>query len=505
MKTVYVFLFEITFFVVGFAQYWQRAYDNNGKTDLMSKIIETSHHHFIIAGSSSIPALYAYGFDGYVIALDFNGNILWTKTIGSMDFGAQNDFLNDVIEDQNKDLIFTGVTKEGNQPKKAWFVKFQLNSDGTQVLNVLEKKYGTAESGGASIIQNSDGTYFIIGYTTAIGTQQGGSDVWLLKLDNNGDTIWTKTYDFGHRDEGVGIIPFSNDHFLIIANLYTGQISTPVPYYTSEAAYFLVDANGNVLKSMIFDADTINRFHGVKRTNDGGAIIVGNTSRYENHMGASDVYVVKLDTNADTLWTKTYGGYGKYDGGLDVIQASDETYYISAYTQTLYVDSVDNWWLLRLNQLGDTLYTKCLIHRKDNDDPVAILQASDGSIVIAGWVNANSNPFQGLNLGNADIYVIKGDSMGLCPVPNVDFSLVPNKIQVFPNPFTTVSHVHTTIPVEDATLEMFNSIGIKVKEFPHISGNSFVLHRNDLLPGLYYIRLKDKNSTMAGVHLIIVD
>jgi hypothetical protein len=489
----------------GQSQYWKKAYDRNGNTDMMSKIIETSNHHFIITGSTTIPANYAFGFDGYVIATDFNGDTLWTKTIGSMGWGAQNDFLNDVIEDQSKNLIFTGITKQGLQDKKLWFVKFQLNANGTQVLSVTEKKYGTTESGGAKIIQNPDGTYFIVGFTTSMGTQQGGSDVWLLKLNNNGDTIWTKTYDFGYRDEGTGIVPLSGGNFLLIANLYTGQISFPVPYYTSDAAYLLVDGNGNMIKSLTFNADTINRFTDIRPTNDGGAIIAGHTSRYENGLGASDVCVVKLNSNADTVWTKTYGGYGKYDGGLGVTQANDGTYYVTAFTQTQYVDSVDNWWLLRLNALGDTIYTKCLIHKKDNDDPASIIQASDGSFVIAGWINANSNPAQGLNMGNSDIYVIKGDSLGnVTKVENIlqkpDIS-----INIYPNPFSSQTVLRTDAPLHNATLTVVNCFGQTVKQIKNISGQTVTLFRDNLKSGLYFIRLTQDSKVITADKLVITD
>jgi hypothetical protein len=483
------------------AQYWQRAYDNNGNTDLMSKIIETANHHFVIAASSTVPAHYGYGFDGYVIATDFNGDTLWTKTIGSMNIGAQNDFLNDVIEDQDHNLVFTGITKQGLQENKLWFAKFQLNASGTQVSSITEKKYGASNSGGAKIIQNPDGTYFVVGYTTSMGTQQGGSDVWLVKLNNNGDTLWTRTYDFGHRDEGVGIIPFAAGNYLLIANLYTGQISTPVPYYTNDAAYFVVDANGNVLKTMIFDVDTINRFHSVKRTSDGGAIIIGVTSRYENHMGAGDVYIVKLNANADTVWTKTYGSYGKYDGGLDIMEANDGTYYACGFTQTQFVDSVDNWWLLRLNAFGDTMYTKCLIHKKDNDDPASILQASDGSIVVAGWINANSNPLQGLNMGNSDIYVAKLDTNFYSYIPSISNKL---DINIYPNPANDYIYLHSIKPLNEAALKIYNMWGIKVIHINNINGNSFLFDTHNLPNGVYLIEVFDKSCKLSSKKITIL-
>jgi len=349
-------------------------------------------------------------------------------------------------------------------------------------------------------MQNPDGTYFIIGYTTSMGTQQGGSDVWLVKLNNNGDTLWTKTYDFGHRDEGAGIIPFAAGNYLLIANLYTGQISTPVPYYTNDATYFVVDANGNVLKTMIFDVDTINRFHSVKRTSDGGAIMIGETSRYENHMGAGDVYIVKLNANADTVWTKTYGGYGKYDGGLDIMEANDGTYYACAFTQTQFIDSVDNWWLLRLNALGDTMYTKCLIHKKDNDDPASILQASDGSIVVAGWINANSNPLQGLNMGNSDIYVAKLDTTFYSYVPSI---LNDWHVNVYPNPANDYLHIYFEKQLQHADISIYNSMGELILQKNDVNENKCTFSIKALHSGIYFIRIVEQKEIKYTSKLLI--
>ncbi|MGB9591099.1 MAG: hypothetical protein ACPL1K_01125 [Candidatus Kryptoniota bacterium] len=64
-----------------------------------------------------------------------------------------------------------------------------------------------------------------------------------------------------------------------------------------------------------FNQGLKNKFHKVRPTNDGGAIIVGATSVIEN-FPSEDIWLVKLDMNADTVWTKIIGSYNRYDGGF---------------------------------------------------------------------------------------------------------------------------------------------------------------------------------------------
>ncbi|MGB9770982.1 MAG: T9SS type A sorting domain-containing protein [Candidatus Kapaibacteriota bacterium] len=502
MKTI-CFLLITSLTMSAYAQTWIKTYDhNNGNTDVASKIIETNNNHFIVAGQTTIPSIWMWGFNGFIIALDFNGDTLWTKTLGS----SANDFLTDVIENNNNELIFTGSRYyfPANSPQ-LWIIKLQLNANGTQIISTSEKYFGgnDKDDGGTKIIQNPDGTYFVTGNTESYGTQQGGSDAWLLKLNSNLDTIWTKTYDFGYAEEAKSIIPFNSGNYLMLVNSTTGQMGFP-PFYTNFAKVLLINSSGNVLKTLTFNNDTINYFINARPTSDGGAILIGSTGVNDNSVpyGGRNIFIVKLNANADTVWTKIYGGYGKYDGGLDIIQDNDGTYYAACYTQTQYVDSVDNWYLMRLDAQGNIIYSNCLIHKKDNDDPVSILKASDGTLVIAGHINANSNPGQSWDLGNSDICVAKLDTNFVTGIQEQ----VLNKLSftIYPNPFTAQATLHTDQILENATLRIYNIYSQKVKEITNIYGQTITLQRNNLPSGLYFVQLLHDNNVITNAKLIIL-
>ncbi|MCX7862044.1 MAG: T9SS type A sorting domain-containing protein [Bacteroidales bacterium] len=511
MKT---FLFALCFLCMAKSiisqNVWYKTYDFNGNTDLCFKAIETSLQNYILCGATTIPSIFSYGFDGIILSINQQGDTVWTKKLGSMDIGAQSDFLFDVIENNNHELVLAGIRKQGTQKQQLWIVKIQLNNNGTQILNVVEKQFGilNKDDGAAKIIQNSDGSYMVIGFTESYGTQSGGKDAWLLKLNQNLDTIWTTTFDFGYEDEGACIIPFNTNHYLIAINSNTGQI-TPFPgytFYTSFAKLLLVDNLGNVIKTLTFNTDTINKISNIIKTSDGGAILVGSTSMYDNgSLGGRDIFIVKLNQQVDIEWIKTYGNFGKYDGGIDIKQAADNTFYLASYSQSQYTQYVDNWWLLRLNSNGDTLYTKWLNILPDNDDPSCLLFTSDGGILISGWINANSNPFQGLNMGNSDICLIKTDTT--FNYTNIKESNYSTKlINIYPNPAVNRIFIDVQLPLNNLALSISDATGKSIFTVNQLSEKHIIIDRK-IIPneGIYFIHLQKNKAIIASEKIIISD
>src|SRR5260221_10626196 len=113
----------------------------------------------------------------------------------------------------------------------------------------FQKTYGgTGQEDGRAVQQTIDGGYIILGSTTSFGT--GSWDVYLIKTNMYGDTVWTKTYGGSSFDIGLSM----------------------------------------------------------KQTNDGGYIISGISQSFG--AGSNEAYVIKTDVNGDTLWARTYGDFG---------------------------------------------------------------------------------------------------------------------------------------------------------------------------------------------------
>jgi hypothetical protein len=302
------------------------------------------------------------------------------------------------------------------------------------------KTYGDwHEDGGFSIDQTTDGGYIVTGSIFVI--QKNDYDLWLLKTDSLGDTLWTKTYGGDEWDYGVSIQQ-TPDHGYIIA----GQTESYGPGYTN-IWLLKADSLGDTLWTKTYGGTGNQYTYSVKKTMDSGYIISGCTNSYG--AGGLDAWLIKTDSLGDTLWTKVYGGY-YHDVASSVIQTPDMGYAFTGLTQLmdLYIVKTDSlgsmqwakcyaginveWgydiqetpgsgyiiigitsslgagagdiWLLKTDSLGDTLWTKTY-GGEDEDFGYAIDRTSDGGYILAGYTES-------IGAGARDVYVIKTDSLG---------------------------------------------------------------------------------------------
>jgi hypothetical protein len=491
---------------------WIRQYGIPDRADFaFGGIVETDNGDFVVAGGTwNKNPFIPWDMDGYFIKINAYGDTIWTRRVGSMGWGAGQDFIFDVLINSDNELVFTGSKyKSPSYQRQVWFLKYNLNGD-----SLIDKTIGgTSEDNGAEIIQNPDGTYLIIGNTKSFGSQIGGSDVWLLKLNQNGDTIWTRTYDLNYQDEGLDIIPFQNNNYLMITFSATDSFQLGFfVEYMGFSSYFVIDSLGNVLKTMIFDEDSLTKFSEIIPTSDGGAIIAGSRSVYDNFPNR-DIWVLKLNSNADTVWTKTIGAYGKYDGGMSIFQSNNGGYYLTAYSQTYTPPGMgyDNVWLLRLNDNGDTLWTRWW-GGPLNDDPASIIPTSDGGIIIAGWRDANSNPLDSLTLGPVDFWMIKADTSGNVSGITDSREILNNSseiLRISPNPCNMAAKIQFSISHKDyVVLKIFDISGSEVatifnREF-NPGSYSYIYHATGLANGIYFVSLKIGKNLCKNKKLIIL-
>ena len=140
-------------------------------------LIQTSDGGYAIAGATK--SFGAGGEDVYVVKLDAKGNLQWTKTIG----GPELDLGHSLIQTSDGGYVITGATTSfGVGEADVYFVKLDANGNLQRTKTIGAKNENPIRS---SIIQTSDGSYVIAGTTRSFGS--GGMDVYVVKLDKNGD------------------------------------------------------------------------------------------------------------------------------------------------------------------------------------------------------------------------------------------------------------------------------------------------------------------------------
>src|SRR4026209_599371 len=115
----------------------------------------------------------------------------------------------------------------------------------------------------------------------------------------------------------------------------------------------------------------------VQQTFDGGYIITGYTN--STGAGGNDVFLIKTNSDGDTLWTKIYGGTAD-DYGYAVRQNADSGYTIACNTMSFGSGSFDIY-IIRTNATGDTLWTRT-VGGADSDAAESMELTSDGGCIL---------------------------------------------------------------------------------------------------------------------------
>ena len=189
------------------------------------------------------------------------------------------------------------------------------------------------------------------GYVVAGSTSTTGiSDGYLVRVDSLGLVMWSKYYSGANIDifRSIKILP---DSGFIIAGFSNSSGNGGYDGWVMR-----VDKNGDSLWSKYIGTPAWDFFYDVAATYDGGFILAGGT--YGGDFGNEDYYLVKINGNGDTLWTRTYGG-NKEDEARGIIQTKDSSLAVVGYSYSL-ADTTGESWILRLNEFGDTLWTRTI-------------------------------------------------------------------------------------------------------------------------------------------------
>jgi hypothetical protein len=352
-------------------------------------LIQTSDGGYAITGLTK--SFSAGGHDVYVVKLDANSNLQWTKTIG----GPESEEGNSIIQTSDGGYAITGITQSfGAGEWDVYLVKLDAHGN----LQWTKTIGGKKEDVGASLIQTSDGGYAITGSTRSFGA--GEADVYVVKLDANGNLQWTKTIGGKKEDVGTSLIQTSDGGYAIAGSTRS--------FGAGEADVYVVklDAKGNLQWTKTIGGENNDWGLSLIQTSDGGYAITGATTSFG--AGKADVYVVKLDANGNLQWTKTIGG-PRGDWGFSLIQVSDGGYAITGITSSdglaaYFGPAEADVYVVKLDANGNLQWTKT-IGGPEHDRGISLIQTSDGGYAIAGST-------QSFGAGEWDIYVVKLDKNG---------------------------------------------------------------------------------------------
>jgi gliding motility-associated-like protein len=343
------------------------------------------------------------GTDFWIVKLSSTGAILWQKSVG----GSKNDYLNGLDFTPDGGFILAGWTESNNGDvsgnhggRDLWVVKLSSagNIDWQKCLG------GSQDDEAYGVLALADGSYVAAGYTLSndgqVSGNHGNQDMWVVKLDNAGNLLWSKTLGGSEY----------------------------------EVAY------------------------GLEKTADGGCVVAGYTSSFDgditlNHglsPGDADFWVVKLDNSGALQWQKCYGGSfneiaysiaGTPDGGFLV-----GGYAGSADGDVSCYNAYEDGWVIKINSTGALQWAKTL-GGMEFDEVHSVKPTADGGAIVAIYSDSKEIPGYHPDIDPAgsagDFLVVKLLDE---PIGTVTLSILPPPVNICSGTSLTLQTTSPFIP-----------------------------------------------------------
>jgi hypothetical protein len=346
---------------------WEKTFGGSDD-DFAYSVRQTTDGGYIIAGSTC-PSWNIC--DVYLIKTDAGGNIVWEKTFSR----SEVDEARSVRQTTDGGYIIAGVTGYVNMIWEYIYDVYLIKTDANGNI-VWEKTFGPGgySNGARSVQQTTDGGYIVAGSTQ---TSWLTSDVYLIKTDANGNSVWEKTFSRGRADWACSVQQTTDGGYIIAG-------------YTNGAVYLVkTDANGNSVWEKTFGG-SMDIAYSVQQTTDGGYIIAGSIADWD------DVYLIKTDADGNIIWEKTFGRSDE-DQAYSVRQTTDGGYIIAGYTLSYEAGRTDVY-LIKTDAGGNIVWEKTF-GGSNNDFAYSVRQTTDGGYIIAGYTSSYGADY--------DVYLIK--------------------------------------------------------------------------------------------------
>ena len=307
---------------------WKKFY-SDASIDNMKSVLLLNDGGFLMSGfTNKINSTYS----PYLIRTNSNGEVIWEKIYEGNDW----EFLNASVELSDGNFILTGSTYRVSNGSPDGFI-MKVDPFGNSIWkNIIP---GTLKDEINSLQKCSNGDLILCGTTYSFGS--GGSDIWLLRYENNGNLIWSKTFGGPLNDFGYSVEETANGNIIFCGS--SQSLDSVSQFIVARA-----DSNGNELWRYVNSKTSDETFYSVHETTDGNLTAAGFTGNQTG--GNEDFYLLRMNANGDFMWAKTYGGL-ETEICYNMILTSDSGYAMIGETNT-YGSNFPNLYLIKTDTFG---------------------------------------------------------------------------------------------------------------------------------------------------------
>lgn len=319
-------------------------------------------------------------------------------------------------------LLCLGLFTNGQAPKVQW----QRCLGGTATDKIL------MDSATLSVVEKQlavtfDSGYIVGGSTNSndgdINGNHGNYDMWMIRLDQHGSTLWKKCLG-GSANDWISSIQETSDHgYIIIGTTMSNDGDISGNHGNKDIWVARLDISGNIMWQKCFGGSNLDEGYSVKQTTDGGYVIAGLTQSnngdvsglHHSSNDSTDVWIVKLNSTGGIVWQKCLGGFG-LEAGVCVSLTADGGYIIGTESDSNDGDVSGNHggtdiWLVKLDASGNLTWQRC--YGGTFTEWIGhVEQTPDNGFIFAGTTLSNNGDVSGNHSIGFDAWAVKTDASG---------------------------------------------------------------------------------------------
>jgi hypothetical protein len=392
---------------------------------------------------------YYYG-DVYLVKTNEYGDTLWTKTYG--DTGAVREGAYSMDKTSDGGYIISAFKFDSTT--QLWLIKTDSKGD-----SVWTKKYPVGA--GNCIRQTNDGGFVITG---------GKPNTYLLKINLQGDTLWLKSYNT--YNEGLYVQQTSDSGYII----------------ASSGLFIKTNSNGDTLWTKIYPGLP----HSICETQDGGYLIAGEYVEQPCEGCELELHILLLrtDSNGDTLWTRKINNGSAGDYAYAMKKTSDGGFIIAGESSTGQTKS--GIYLFKLDEEEDYQWSSVISDKTERYRGYDVAETSDGGYIVTGmkwWGRAEQY---------LDLCLVKVNDKGQLTGVNEAETKIPSYfelLQNYPNPFNSSTTIRFSIPnrsfIKVCVYDLLGrEVAVLVNEERDAGSYETTFSENSLSSGVYFYQLR---------------
>jgi len=487
----------------GGAVQWQKTLGGTGP-DHLHTVMQTVEGGYLLGGSSlsdhgvDKTSKSAGGSDIWLVCLDRSGDIKWQKSFG----GKYKDEIRSLNPTSDGGFIIGAYsnsptsgqkTAECNGSGDFWILKVDRFGD----LDWQQTYGGSEDDQLKSVLQTSDGNYLAGGFSfsgTAFNkttSNREGSDIWLIKLNSDGTSIWQQSYNFGAFDMLTSIVE-NKDGTLLLGGYSRLDKRIKSTEGTNDYVALKVDAEGSEIWSQSFGSDGQDELKVLIETRDGGYLLAGTsdpeTADADDKSGSPQEAFTEARDGENLVAVKK--AQQQLDDYTDEVRNSINNIYgeqVSTVTETI-------------TNLVDFQDLPVTVSIGDPDTPLSKSSPSGGGSKTSSasggeaGILSNMHPSRqkSSNFGKSDFWVVK--------LRDKDKKKnLRQSVEAIPNPAHDFTNIIVGYEFEKGTVTVFDIGGRQLQTFA-VLDRTIPINLSALPDGIYIVNVRtDKSSDSVKV------